>query len=191
MNTVVTSREAILAACRQTVASSGLSALNMREIAAQCHVAVGSIYHYFPSKAELMGAAVQDIWQYIFHAASQNQGPAGFTEYVGWIYSLARQGEQEFPRFFSEHALGFTQGGRHKARERMENCFSHMKSGLLAVLQRDPAVDPRAFGEQFTREDFVDFVFSSLLACLAQGKEDCKFLLEVLRRVLYPHNVGE
>ena len=60
MNTVVTSREAILEECRKIVMEQGISAVNMRSVAAACGVAVGSIYNYFPSKTDLIGAAVED-----------------------------------------------------------------------------------------------------------------------------------
>ena len=57
MNTVVTSREAILEECRKIVMEQGISAVNMRSVAAACGVAVGSIYNYFPSKTDLISAA--------------------------------------------------------------------------------------------------------------------------------------
>ena len=50
MNTIVTSKEAILAECRAIVMEKGISSINMRSVAAACGVAVGSLYNYFPSK---------------------------------------------------------------------------------------------------------------------------------------------
>ena len=58
MNTIVTSKEAILAECRAIVMEKGISSINMRSVAAACGVALGSLYNYFPSKADLIGAAV-------------------------------------------------------------------------------------------------------------------------------------
>ena len=56
MNKTVTSREAILAASQKLVMEKGLQAVNMRTVASVCGVAVGSVYNYFPSKAELLTA---------------------------------------------------------------------------------------------------------------------------------------
>ena len=56
MNKVVTSKEEILAASRELVLEKGIMSLSMRSVAEACGVAVGSIYNYFPSKAELLSA---------------------------------------------------------------------------------------------------------------------------------------
>ena len=61
MNKTVTSREAILAASQKLVMEKGLQAVNMRTVASVCGVAVGSVYNYFPSKAELLTATVENV----------------------------------------------------------------------------------------------------------------------------------
>lgn len=44
LNTVITSREAIMQVCRCIVAEKGMKALNMRLVADQCHIALGTLY---------------------------------------------------------------------------------------------------------------------------------------------------
>ena len=51
------SKEAILAAARRTAMAHGYSGLNFRDLAAEVGIKSASLYHYFPSKADL-GAAV-------------------------------------------------------------------------------------------------------------------------------------
>ena len=62
MNTVVTSKEEILKTSRELIRQQGWSAVSIRSVAAACGVSVGSIYNYFESKADLMGAAVESVW---------------------------------------------------------------------------------------------------------------------------------
>ncbi len=47
MNTVITSKEAILNISRQLIQKQGCTAINIRNVAAACGVSVGSIYNYF------------------------------------------------------------------------------------------------------------------------------------------------
>ena len=66
MNKIVTSKEDILKASREIASKDGLQSINMRNVAKHCGVAVGSIYNYFPSKADLIIATVEDIWKSFF-----------------------------------------------------------------------------------------------------------------------------
>lgn len=51
------SREAILAAAKRSAQARGYSGLNFRDLAAEVGIKAASIYHHYPSKADL-GAAV-------------------------------------------------------------------------------------------------------------------------------------
>lgn len=185
MNTVVTSKEAIVAVCRQLAAEQGLQALNIRSVAEKCSVAVGSVYNYFPSKSDLIAATIQDVWHDIFHT-NRGCAPAdSFVDYIRWIFSSVRDGAAEYPNFFTAHSMSFAGGNKGAGRRVMEEYFVHMKQGLLAALASDRAVRPNAFDHSFTPDAFVDFVFSSLLSLLLNGESSCLVLCEIVRRTIY------
>ena len=184
INTVVTSREAILAVCRELLATKGAATLNMRAVAAQCGVALGSLYNYFPSKSDLLAATVASIWQEIF-GMDHCPAAADFPGQVQWFFDRAQNGARQYPHFFSAHPVAFSKTGKAEGRRMMEQYFAHIKAGLLASLAQDPGVQAAVFTPDFTRSDFVDFVFDHLLVLLGQEKTDCAPLLAVLRRVLY------
>ncbi|MBB3948682.1 TetR/AcrR family transcriptional repressor of nem operon [Rhizobium skierniewicense] len=56
-------REAILAAGRLSAQAHGYGGLNMRELAAKVGIKAASIYHHFPSKADLAAAIAERYWQ--------------------------------------------------------------------------------------------------------------------------------
>ncbi|KIZ38301.1 MULTISPECIES: TetR/AcrR family transcriptional regulator [Rhodopseudomonas] len=56
-------REAIMAAARRTAQAHGYSGLNFRDLAAEVGIKAASIYHYFPSKADLGAAIAKRYWQ--------------------------------------------------------------------------------------------------------------------------------
>lgn len=185
VNTVVTSKEAIMKTCRDMVSERGLSALDMRSVAKACHVALGSLYNYFPSKDALVTATIESVWQDIFHMEQCcEQKP--FPEYVRWIFDSVRQGTREYPHFFTAHSISVASSAKEQARKTMEQYFSHMKAGMAQSLRADPAVRRDAFSASFSESDLIDFVLSNLLTLLARQEDDCEVLLEVIRRVLYP-----
>ena len=57
------SKEAILAAARRTAQAHGYSGLNFRDLADEVGIKAASIYHHFPSKADLGAAVARRYWQ--------------------------------------------------------------------------------------------------------------------------------
>jgi TetR/AcrR family transcriptional regulator, transcriptional repressor for nem operon len=56
-------REAILEAARRTAQAHGYGGLNFREIGAEVGIKAASIYHHFPSKADLGAAVAKRYWE--------------------------------------------------------------------------------------------------------------------------------
>lgn len=185
INTIVTSKEAILAVCKEFVKENGLQSLNMRTVAEKCNVSVGSVYNYFPSKADLIAATIQDVWQSIFDISKFSKKMDSFPDYVSWIFEGVQIGAAEYHDFFMAHAISFDSADKGKARKIMEQYFCHMKEGLLEALQNDKNVRSEAFSEEFTRYDFVEFVFSNLLALLTKHEKSCTLLIEIIKRSIY------
>lgn len=185
INTIVTSKEEILAASREIVSQEGLQALNMRAVAKKCGVALGSLYNYFPSKDELVLAAIESVWRDIFHMDSRCGAALQFPDYVKEIYQNVQNGAVEYPNFFTAHSLSFASEGKGRAKNTMDRYLAHMKAGMAESLQNDPKVRKDAFSEDFTASDFLEFVLTSLIALLFRQKKDCSVLLEVVERTIY------
>jgi TetR/AcrR family transcriptional regulator, transcriptional repressor for nem operon len=57
------SKEAILAAARRAAQARGYSGLNFRDLANAVGIKAASIYHHFPSKADLGAAVARRYWE--------------------------------------------------------------------------------------------------------------------------------
>ncbi len=57
------SKEAVLAAAKQAAMAHGYSGLNFRDIAAEAGIKAPSIYHHFPTKADLGAAVARRYWE--------------------------------------------------------------------------------------------------------------------------------
>ena len=190
MNTIVTSREDILHSSRELIRRQGWEAVNIRSVAAACGVSVGSIYNYFSSKAELVGATVESIWHEIFHFPQEPTAFADTLACVSWLYERMRYGSEKYPGFFTLHALSF---GPEKAdgKQRMYQTWDHVVRRLSAVLRQDPRVRPDAFQAHFTADQFAQVLFSLLLSALLRQDYNPSAVLEIIRRTIYTTNEEE
>lgn len=57
------SRENILAAAKKVAQAHGYGGLNFRDLAEEVGIRAASIYHHFPSKAELGAAVARRYWE--------------------------------------------------------------------------------------------------------------------------------
>lgn len=102
-----------------------------------------------------------------------------------WLFQRLEESRQTYPGFLSVHALCFSQEELDAGQRRMERSWAHIKQFLLAVLAQDPQVRPGVFHEGFSAEDFVDLLFSLLLAALLRKDAPCAPILALIRRTIY------
>ena len=57
------SKEAVLAAAKRTAMAHGYNGLNFRDIAGEVGIKAPSIYHHFPTKADLGAAVARRYWE--------------------------------------------------------------------------------------------------------------------------------
>lgn len=185
MNTVVTSKEEILKASRNLIQQYGWSAVNIRSVASACGVSIGSIYNYFPSKADLVGATVESIWCEIFNHPEDVGVFQDTQACISWIYQRLEYGCKQYPGFFTLHSLEFMQEEKSDGKRWMRQTWDHILDGLCSVLKRDAKIRPNAFSQQFTVEKFADILFSLILSALLRQDYDPTAALEIVRRILY------
>lgn len=186
MRSVVISREVILTASRTMLREKGWAAINMRSVASQCGVAVGSLYNYFGSKTELVAATVESVWKEIFHLPDEFPEEERFCRCIEWLYGSMQQGNLRYPGFLTLHAMGFSTGeGKLEGRRMMERIQGDLRDELCQVLRQDGQVRQDVFDSRLTREGFVGLVFSMLLSALLRGEKSCEPLITVIHRILY------
>lgn len=99
MNPMATSKADILKTSRELIQQNGWAAVNIRAVAAACGVSVGCIYNYFGSKTELVSAAVESIWNDIFHHPEDEAVFQDTLSCIRWMYRQMEYGCQQYPGF--------------------------------------------------------------------------------------------
>ena len=96
MNHIVTSREEILKVSKNLIIDKGWNSVNIRSVASACNVSVGSIYNYFHSKSDLIGATIESVWCEIFHFPKDETIFHSFINCIQWIYARMEYGNHLF-----------------------------------------------------------------------------------------------
>lgn len=184
MNKVVTSREAILKVSKKLASEQGFDSINMRSVAKECGVAVGSLYNYYPTKGDLLTATVQSVWEEIMIPFLTFNEALPFLDLIKVFYETIKRGSDQFPSFFTNHALGFSSEEKKRGKLEMVLFFDQLSKRFLMALKSDPLYDADVFNTTFTEEHLLSFVFRNLMAMLILNQDDCNHFIEVVRRLL-------
>lgn len=185
MNTIVTSREAILEVSRNLLREKGWNAINIRTVAMVSGISVGSVYNYFTSKSDLVSATIESVWVDIFRVSEQKEVFDNLVSCIEWIFESIKKGGEEYPNFFILHSTSFLGTEKAEGKNLMEQSWKHMQEGLYTVLKNDKNVRPDAFNDVFTPNKFVKLIFSYVIAALFQQDYDCTAIIEIVRRSVY------
>ena len=185
MNPMATSKADILKISRELIQQNGWAAVNIRAVAAACGVSVGCIYNYFGSKTELVSAAVESIWNDIFRHPEDEAVFQDTLSCIRWMYRQMEYGCQQYPGFFTHHALGFVRQDTDDGKQQMRQTWQHILDALCTVLRNDTRIRADAFTAEFTVEKFAEMLFSLMLSALVRQDFDPSTVLEIVRRAVY------
>ena len=185
MNKPVTSRDEILMISRKIILEKGIDSLNMRDVAIKCGAAVGSIYNYFPSKAELLSAAVESVWRDIFEPLNDISDFKGFSDCVGRMFEMIKNGDKRFSGFFNVHSLNFSHKDKEKGREVMNKCFDDLRNTLKTVLINDKNVRSGVFDGELSEDKFVEYILELLIHTLLNKEDNCQALISMISNCIY------
>lgn len=184
MNTIVTSKDAILQKIREIVAREGLNALSIRRLANELGCSVGTIYYYFKSKDELIIEAIEIVWEDIFKA-DEIVTCASFLCYLNEILLHISHGIKKYPNFFTLHSIVLQTDEKQKAKSNMYVYMSKLKDRMKEVLASDQNVRIDTFTEEFTQDDFIDFIMSNIMSLILDPAYKKEFFIKLIERILY------
>ena len=122
------------------MAKKGIAAVNMRTVASECGIALGSLYNYFSSKSELLSATIEAVWKDIFQMGKTLEKCENIVEYLNLLFEGVENSRSRYPKFFSMHALGFTAGERQEGKKAMEVYFLRLKNQMAHFLENDEKI---------------------------------------------------
>lgn len=185
MASPIISKESILKVAKEIVSTEGLNALNIRKVARESGIAIGSVYYYFPSKDDLLIDVIEGVWEDIFKLDYAGCEENSFVEYIERIFNHTAEGIKKYPNFFTIHSLSFKAQNMNKAKGSMREYLEKFKVNLKISIDRDANVNQNAFDADFTKDKLVQFIISGLVSLVIQKNYDTMTLINMIKKILY------
>ena len=175
-------RRQVLLECAQKIeCTEGVDAINIRRLATEANIAVGTVYNYFESKDDVLFALTEEYWKNALLELRGCLTAKRFSEQTVQLLVFLRSKMTDCGEILMKSMHDNPDSGR----ARMTSMQRELKRSLLELLQSDETVRSDVWNEGFTQEAFADFVLMNLLTLLQQKSGDTGVLLEVINRVLY------
>jgi AcrR family transcriptional regulator len=174
-------RQALLDCARRIECSEGVDGINIRRLATEAGIAVGTVYNYFESKQEVLFALTEDFWSGALEEMQDRVSGGRFSDQAGRMISFLRATMHDC----AEILMRSLHEDAAEGRARMTSMQRALKKILIKRLEQDEAIRPDVWSEAFTREAFAEFVLANMLSLLRQKDDDAGVFLEVLQRILY------
>ena len=177
-------RRTLLTTAGKIECEEGVDAINIRRLASEVGIAVGTVYNYFDSKQEVLLALTEEYWKDSLLQMHERVSAERFSEQLGEIIAFLRSKMNDCAEILMHNLHDDVETGRI----RMASMQRVLRQALVERINRDTTIPQHVWTESFTKEAFADFAFTNILSLLQQKEESTDTFLEIVSRTLYPKN---
>ncbi|MDD4311075.1 MAG: TetR/AcrR family transcriptional regulator [Eubacteriales bacterium] len=176
-------KKTLLSCANRIECSEGVGAISIRRLAAEANIAIGTVYHYFDSKQDVLLTLTEEYWKEALLQMRERITAEHFDEQLREIINFLRSKMNDC----AEILMQSLQDDAETGRLRMASMQRVLRQSLIERMESDDAIADSVWSESFTKEAFADFVFLNVLSLLQRKDADTVAFLEIVNRILYPN----
>lgn len=185
MQNLVKQRENILSSAKEIAKVQGISNLNIRSVAQKSGVSIGTVYNYYPTKADLIVTVIEDFWEGAFKNINlKTSNQTSFYNNIEYIYNNLYKYLQTFKTNWINQLSLLNIEEKKLGRKKEEKYFSRINAMIVSLLEMDHMIKEKVWDDEISKEKTAAFILDNMLLMLKNEKSDFAFFTAVLRRIL-------
>lgn len=179
-------RDQLIDEAYQIASNDGISALSVRKVATACGIAVGSVYVYFPTKADLTAAVLTRFFDETFsdEFCAVRSGER-FTSYVRRFRTTLSQARTAMSVDWFAEMRGLPERERDALETARAPMMAHLERGMCGVLEADETANRARLVGPLRPERVARLTLRTIFASMID-EADCETLFALLDASLYP-----
>jgi len=178
-------KEIILSKAKEIALNEGMNKINIRSVAKKSGVAIGTVYNYFPSKSELLISVIEDFWQGVFNDVDwRSLRDNDFYENLEKVYSILYEYLHKFKQNWLEQLALLKTHEKLMGRQKEDEYFQKMYDKIRLLIDMDKELQKYPWSQTISKENMSEFIFQNMLIMLKKEKEDMKFFIELLKKIM-------
>lgn len=178
-------KEVILSKAKDIAMNEGINKINIRTVAKNSGISIGTVYNYFPSKTDLLVAVIQDFWDGAFKDVDwRSLVDNDFYENLEKIYSILYHYLYNFKENWLEQLALLKTQEKLIGRQKEDEYFQKMYGKIKLLMDMDNNLRQYPWSETISKEIMAEFIFENMLIMLKKEKEDMKLFIELLKKIM-------
>lgn len=191
MSSVRDYKTIILKEAKLIAEEEGLSKVNIRKVAKNSDVAIGTVYNYFPSKSDLLIAVVENFWNTAFSDINwREELEDDFFNNLRIIYDILYIKLSKFKKNWLKELGMLKSEEKDLGRQREELYFKKIHKNIMYLMKVDDNINRDLWDEEFSREEMAEFIFENMLNYLRKDRKDIEFFIRFLKSALSKNSIN-
>lgn len=174
-------RGTLLELANRIECEEGIDAINIRRLASDANIAVGTVYNYFDSKQEVLLALTEEYWKSALLEMRANITATRFSQQVDQMIVFLRGKMNDC----AEVLMRSLHDDAATGKIRMAKMQDALRNALIERLNEDAFINAQIWNPPLTKEAFTGFVLSNIVLLLQQKDTDAKAFITIIDKILY------
>lgn len=178
-------KEIILSAAKDIALEQSITKINIRLVAQKSNMSIGSVYNYFPTKADLLVAVIEDFWAEAFQNIDfKALADKDFYDKIQEIYYSLYEYLKNFKENWLEQISLLSTQEKKLGRKKEAEYFTKMHNIIISLMDKDETISKHTWKEGISKEKTAEFIFDNMLLMLKNGQKDFQFFINILKKIM-------
>lgn len=175
----------ILSEAKDIAIKQGIAKINIRTVAKNSGISIGTIYNYFPSKGDLVAAVIEDFWDQAFQNIDwQSFAYSGFYDNLEKLYSILYVYLNKFKENWLEQLAFLNTQEKLLGKKRQNQYFDKIRDKIICLMDMDECLKKCEWTESVSKAKIAEFIFDYMLVMLRKGERDISFFIIIVKRIM-------
>lgn len=184
---MVDQKENLLSSAKEIALMQGISKINIRSVAQKSGVSIGTVYNYYPTKADLIVTVIEDFWAEAFKNIDMKMSrEKSFYENIEHIYNSLLEHLHKFKTNWLNQISLLDIEEKKLGRKKEGEYFTRVHAMIISLMEMDNTISAKVWDDEITKEKTAAFIFDNMISILKKEQGDFNFFIAVLKKIMKP-----
>lgn len=182
---IINYKEIILSEAKDIAMQQGITKINIRDVAKNSGICIGTVYNYYPSKGDLLVAVIEDFWCGAFKDENWRDFTSNnFYENLEKIYITLHNYLNMFKENWLEQLSLLKNQDKLLVRKKENEYFVKIYNKIINLIDMDDNLKHYQWSEIISKEKIAEFIFENMINNLRNDMKDMRFFIDILKKVM-------